>query len=266
MSSSATGPDGNDNNIVFHELTAVPRDIDLLRQFYQDLYLPEVHDPGKHASLDNMMHFLELKMQGWYGANNYHIVLLIESGRPVAGSVSEYLSDANAGIIEFLAVALPWRRQGLGTRLLRWTENTLAVDAGSHSERSLRAIVAAMHDPRTPDRYQVSLESLTQARIWGGWGYRKLNFDYLQPALSEHRQAAPQLILIAKVPGDGTPHTALGVQLLRAILREYLYWAMRIEEPERTVEYQQMCAQLTDGGYVDLLPLEEYLQSGGSES
>jgi GNAT superfamily N-acetyltransferase len=263
MNTSNVGPDSNGNNIVFHELTAAPRDIDLLRQFYQELYLHEFPDPDERESLDNMTHYLELKAQGWYGANNYHIVLLTESGRPVAGSISDYLSAADTGVIEFLAVAPAWRRQGLGARLLRWTETTLAVDAGSRSARALRYIVAEMHDPRIPDLHHASLEPLARARIWSGWGYRKLNFDYVQPALSASQRAAQHLMMLAKVTNGATRHTTLGVHQVRAILREYFYWAMRIEQPERTAEYQQMGAQLTDDGYVDLLPLDDYLRRSG---
>ena len=264
MSTSTTGPDGKDDNVVFHELTAVPRDIDLLRQFYQDLYLGEFPDSDERESSEKRVHNLKLKAQGGYGINNYHIVLLIESGRPVAGSVSNYLSAADAGVIEFLAVIPAWRRQGLGARLLRWTENTLAVDAGSRSARTLRCIVAEMHNPRAHNRPHIDLEPLARARIWSGWGYRKLNFDYVQPALSEHQLAARDLMLLAKMSNGGAPHTAIGVHLLRSILREYFDWSMRIDQPERTLEYQEMSAQMADDGCVDLLPLEEYLQSGGS--
>lgn len=263
MNTSNAGLDSNGNNIVFHELTAAPRDINLLRQFYMELYLPEFPDPDERESLDNMTHYLELKAQGWYGANNYHIVLLTDSGRPVAGSVSDYLSVADAGVIEFLTVAPSSRRQGLGARLLRWTETTLAVDAGSRSARSLRAIVAEMHDPRIPDAHHASLEPTARARIWSGWGYRKLNFDYVQPALSASQHAARHLILLAKILNGVTHHTTLRTHHLCAILREYFYWAMRIEQPDRTAEYQQMCAQLADDGYVDMLPLNDYLRQGG---
>jgi GNAT superfamily N-acetyltransferase len=264
MTTSNPSRDNGGGDIVFHELTAAPRDIDLLRQFYQELYLPEFPDPDERESLDNMMHYLELKAQGWYGANNYHIVLLTESGRPVAGSVSDYLSAADAGVIEFLAVAPAWRRQGLGARLLRWTETTLAVDAGSRSARALRYIVAEMHDPRIPDPHHASLEPLARARIWSGWGYRKTNLDYVQPALSASQHAARHLVLLAKISNGASHHTAIGAHQLRVLLREYFYWAMRIEQPERTAEYQQMCAQLPNEGYVDLLPLDDYLrQSGG---
>ena len=263
MNTSNADPDVNSKNIAFHELTAAPRDVDLLRQFYQDLYLSEFPDPDERESLDNMTHYLELKAQGWYGTNNYHIVLLTDSGRPVAASVSDYLSDADAGVIEFLTVAPAWRRQGLGARLLRWTETTLAVDAGSRSARALRCIVAEMHDPRVPDPHHASLDPLARARIWSGWGYRKLDFDYVQPALSATQHAARHLMLLAKIPNGSTHYASLGAHQLRAILREYFLWAMRIEQPERTAEYQAMCAQLTDDDFVDLLPLENYLRRSG---
>lgn len=256
MDISNNGHDAPDTTVVFHELTAAPQDIELLRQFYRELYLPEFPDPDEQESLDNMVRYLELKAEGWYGTNNYHIVLLTAAGRPVAGSISDYLSDADAGVIEFIAVAPAWRRQGLGARLLRWTETTLAVDAGSRSARALRCIVAEMHDPRVRDTHHASLDPLARARIWSAWGYRKLNFNYVQPALSPTQQAARHLILLGKSTDDTVHQASLGARQLRAILREYFFWAMRIEQPERTAEYQQMSAQLPDDGSVALLPLD----------
>lgn len=94
------------------------------------------------------------------------------------------------------------------------------------------------------------------ARIWSGWGYRKLDFDYVQPAQSASQHAARHLMLLAK-NFNGAAHCAsVGADQLRVILREYFFWAMRIEPAERTAEYQQMCAQLADDGFVDLLPLD----------
>lgn len=264
MTTSNPNRDNIGGDVVFRELTASASDIGLLRQFYHELYLPEFPDPDERESLDNMIRYLELKAQGWYGANNYHIVLLIEAGRLVAGSVSDYLSAADAGVIEFLTVAPGWRRRGLGARLLRWTETTLAVDAGSRSARSLRAIIAEMHDPRIPDPHHASLEPLARARIWSGWGYRKLDFDYVQPALSASQHAARHLVLLARLPNGAAHYTNLRAHQLRSLLREYFYWAMRIESPERTAEYQEMSAQLPEDGYVDLLPLDDYLRQSSA--
>ena len=254
LKASASNGGGSTASAI-RELSAVPDDIALLQRFYRDVYLPEFPDPDERESLANMIHYLELKGQGWYGANNYHIVLMLECDRPVAGTVCDYLASADSGVIEFLAVAPDRRRHGLGKRLLHWIESTLLADAGSRTTRALSCIVAEMHDPRLPDAHHASLDPLARARIWSKWGYRKLDFDYVQPPLSATQQAARHLMLLAKIPNGVDQHDAVSAQQLCAVLREYLIWAMRIEDPEQTIEYQEMEAQLEGRSSVDLIPL-----------
>lgn len=260
MDTSNNSHDVASSGVVFHELAAVPRDIALLTFFYETLYLQEFPDPDERESLANMIRYLELKARGWYGHNNYHIVLLMHGGEPVGCSVCDYLAIANAGVVEFLMVAPTLRRLGFGGRLLRWTETTLAVDADSRSAQNLRCIVAEMHDPRCVSVPHARLDPQVRAGIWSAWGYRKLAFDYVQPALSTSQQAARHLMLLAKIT-DGEPHgTALSAHRLRTILREYFHWAMRIDTPEQLPEYLEMAAQLDERPYVDLVPLDAYLK------
>lgn len=248
------------SGVVFHELTALPRDIALLTFFYETLYLQEFPDADERESLANMIRYLELKSRGWYGANNYHIALLMHAGEPVGCSVCDYLAAANAGVIEFLMVAPTLRRCGFGGHLLRWTETTLALDADIRSAQDLHCIVAEMDDPRCSSAPHSGLEPQVRAGIWSAWGYRKLAFDYVQPALSPGQQAVRHLMLLAKLTGAEPHATGLGTHCLRTILREYLHWAMRIEVPEQLPEYQEMAAQLNERPAVDLVPLDAYLR------
>jgi len=55
---------------VQRELSASADDLALLRSFYDHLYVNEFRDPDERESLANMRRYLELKAQGWYGAND----------------------------------------------------------------------------------------------------------------------------------------------------------------------------------------------------
>jgi hypothetical protein len=56
------------------ELTYQREDRERLQRFYRELYIPEFPDEDERESLENMERYLELKEQGWYGKNNYHII------------------------------------------------------------------------------------------------------------------------------------------------------------------------------------------------
>ena len=70
--------------IDYVELTHSREDKKLLRYFYEELYVPEFSDADERESLENMEQYLELKAQGWYGKNNYHIIIATEAGKLIA--------------------------------------------------------------------------------------------------------------------------------------------------------------------------------------
>ena len=86
------------------DLGTSPADRDLLRAFYTDLFIPAFADADERESLVNIQRYLELKAAGWYGANNYHIRVLLDGGRLVGGTIADYLAGPNTGVIEFLVV------------------------------------------------------------------------------------------------------------------------------------------------------------------
>jgi GNAT superfamily N-acetyltransferase len=228
----------------------------VLHAFYRDLYAPEFPDADERESLANIEHYLELKDQGWYGANNYHVALLLESGRPVGGSVSDYLAEANAGVIEFLVVERSRRGRGVGRRLLDWTERRLAADARDRTGRDLDFVVAEMNDPFKSPQGD-SLDPFFRLRVWDAWGYAKLDFPYVQPALSSEQEAVPHLLLALKPLRPLGP--ALPASTVRHVVHEYLRWAMRIEEPETSAEFRAMAGWLGGRRSVDLVPFSHYL-------
>jgi len=94
-----------------------------------------------------MQRYLRHKRGSFYGRSNYHILLATQGDRIVGGSVSDYLAEPNAGVIEFLFSAPSLRGQGIGKALLDETERVLERDARERRGRRLFAIVAEMNDP-----------------------------------------------------------------------------------------------------------------------
>ncbi|GAA2961413.1 GNAT family N-acetyltransferase [Actinokineospora diospyrosa] len=238
----------------FRDLTAAPADIALLADFYRHYEL-EFPDPDERESLDNMLDYLRRKEVGWYGPNSYHIVLAISGTVTVGCSVSDYLAEPNTGVIEFLLVTPQARRGGTGRALLAETERLLDNDARAGGHRQLAHVVAEINDPRAPTDVPDNLDPAVRALIWGRWGYRGLDFPYTQPALSADQGAVTNLLLIVKsfVPSQLTPDT------VRLIVHEYLHWAMRINEPDRSSDYQRMAEHLRQTSEMHTLSLAEYV-------
>lgn len=230
----------------------------ILKRFYTEVYEHEFPDPDERESLENMANYLRLKAEGWFGSNNYHILLIMQDDQPIAGSITDYLAEANTGVIEFLLVAPECRGRGIAKQLLEFTEATLKKDAKNSLGRDLDLIVGEMNDPFKSGNVQDNLDPFVRALIWHNWGYQKLDFPYVQPALSTDQIPVYHLLLMGKIINvdyaKGIP-----AHLIKCIVHEYLRWAMRIEDPELCLEYQQMSRYLNNVDTVSITPLANYL-------
>jgi GNAT superfamily N-acetyltransferase len=243
--------------IEFREISDRADDLLILDRFYKDLYESEFPDPDERESLANMKEYLRLKAQGWYGENNYHLLIALEDGRLCGGVISDFLADAGAGAIEFLVVDQQQRGSGLGRSLLEQTERLLAADA-KRVGRELTCVVAEMNDPFKPGALDDCFDPFLRAQIWDRWGYARLEFPYLQPALSSDQNAVSHLMLVAK-PMRAAWRDAIPSATVKAVLAGYMRWAMRLENPESVPEYRQASDYIDQSPTVGLTSLSAYV-------
>ena len=243
--------------IEFRELSERAEDLAILERFYHDLYVFEFPDADERESLANMTDYLRRKAQGWYGKNNYHLLIAFEGGRPCGGAISDYLADANAGAIEFLVVDAQQRGSGLGLSLLQRTEALLGEDA-KRAGKQLDCVVAEMNDPFRPGALDDCFDPFVRLRIWERWGYARLDFPYEQPALSDDQRAVSHLILAAKACRADWQR-CIPSSTVKAVLVGYMRWAMRIDAPEATAEYQNASRYIQSAATVPLMSLGAYV-------
>ena len=243
---------------IAHEVTSSPQDIALLRQFYNSIYVLEFPDPNEQESLENMEWYLELKAEGWYQENNYHILLYLDKGTPIAGSIIDYLAEPNVGVIEFLVVSSSLRHTGLGKQLLQWTEDTLNEDSRHAGYNGWTYVIAEMNDPFKSHDLADSMDPFERPLIWHRWGYKKIQFPYVQPSLSPEKKPVRNLLLMCK-PGALSNPNAIPSTILRNAVYGYARWAMRIDNPDDNNECREMARYLASHGEVGLVPLETYV-------
>ncbi|HEX3782917.1 MAG TPA: GNAT family N-acetyltransferase [Pseudonocardiaceae bacterium] len=244
--------------IVFRDLGDTAEDAAALTRFYDLLYIAEFPDPDERESLANMLDYLRKRTVGWYERNNYHILLAIEDEQPVGGSIADFLAEPNVGVIEFLVVAGGARGSGVGRALLARTESLLVRDAERLGGEPLAAIVAEMNDPLAPAVVPDNLDPARRALIWHRWGYKGLDFPYVQPALSAEQTPVTTLVMIGKaLRSDWQAGFPAPVVLLA--VHEYLRWAMRIDAPEEDPDYRRMAEYLDSVDEVPTLSLARYV-------
>ena len=243
--------------LCFREIDASPAGLAELTRFYRRSYVREFPDADERESLANMKRYLRLKAQGWYGRNNYHIVLAELDGEPIGGSVFDYFAAPNAGVIEFLFIGAAHRLKGSGKALLDETARILERDARKAAAKPLAAVVAEMNDPFRPGTTPDNLDPFVRCVMWGKWGFSKMHFPYVQPALSARQKPVDGLALIAR-PCAGAPDAVDGAWVL-SVVGEYMRWAMRIDHPGRNPQYKEMELFLGTRARIPLIPLQAYV-------
>jgi GNAT superfamily N-acetyltransferase len=242
----------------FVEVDASRAGLDRLGRFYRDLYVAAFPDADERESLANMAWYIRRKAEGWYGPNNFHVLVAEIDGRPIGGSVSDYLAGPNAGVIEFLFTRAEEQARGYGSALLQATERALQDDARRAGTAPLFAIVAEMNDPFRRPPTRDNMDPFERAAIWGHWGFAKLDFPYVQPALSPRKKPVRSLALVARLSADPKAAHA-DARWVRAVVREYMRWAMRIPQPARNPQFRAMARRLAAQPTVPLTPLRDYV-------
>ena len=244
--------------VLFREIQASAEGLRELSRFYRERYVRAFPDANERESLANMKRYLRLKARGWYGKNNYHIVVAELAGRPIGGSVFDFLARPNAGVIEFLFIGGRYRGRGFGKALLDETTRLLRRDSRARLGKPLSAIVAEMNDPFRPAATPDNMDPFDRCELWGKWGFKRIQFPYVQPALSARQRPVDCLALIAKRLDDPSA-SSCSAAWVAAVVREYMRWAMRIPDADRNAEYRAMAAYLERRRRIPLMPLQSYV-------
>ena len=209
-----------------------------------------------------MLGYLRKRDVGWFGRNDYQILLVLEGETPIAGVIGDYLEAPDVAVVEFLVVSSERRGRGLGRTLLAAFEDAMKASARK-TGRPLFAVVAEMNDPYRWTPHADSLDPFTRAAIWHSWGFGRVDFPYVQAALSAGQSPVTTLMLIAKLSGE-----TIDPRTVKLIVHEYMRWAMRIDEPGRNAEFLGMARFLdrkAEGRQaIAVEPLGEYLAEAGS--
>jgi GNAT superfamily N-acetyltransferase len=244
--------------IEIHDLTDTPGDQTLLTTFYDGLYLANFPKADERESLASMRRYLKLKHQGWYGSNNYHVALMKDGERIVAASVSDYLSDVNFGVIEFMVVDEDNRGRGLGRLMHEATLALLNEDARNAGRCGLDANIIELNDPFRVSAKADNFDPIARVLTWDRLGYGRLRFRYTQPALSRELKPVDCLILAVKTFTEALAE-ALPAQLVVEFLECYLVWAMRIPVPQTNSTFRAMARSLAEIDRVAIEPLAVYV-------
>lgn len=233
-------------------------------EFYTRIYMEAFPDADEREKFDNMLRFLaDAEDARDY---RYHVVLAKNASRTVVGgAIFDYFPASNSGVVEFIAVDEAIQTSGIGTKIYEHVRKVLRQDALDFGRGTVDRIFCEVDKPdhsRQKERKYIS--------FWRKNHFRRIDFDYVQPALSPEQKPVDGLwFLVAPQPdpaGRIAIEDRISSETVLSVLSDYLRHCMRISEPEKDGTFVKMAAELRGKGTARLLPLRNSAQSPDAES
>lgn len=177
--------------------------MDLLQAVYDCLLKVHFPVPGELDDLETLQDALQQPSDGLNP--ELHVLLLSETAEPMENLMGcasyEYYPRGNHCLISYICVAEPFRRRGVSKLLM----STLQKQMEERAAKPLAAIFAETHASDVEDGI---MDPLERQEVLASLGFRCLDFDYVQPPLSDQHKPCGGLKLLVK-DQDALPREAI---------------------------------------------------------
>ena len=131
------------------------------------------------------------------------------------GIIFDYLSKINVGLIEYIAVSKEYRKKGIATKILNYMVYILNKESKKKKLKRIKFICGEVEKDfgKKQDKHY----------FWDKYGFKKLDFKYIQPALDENKKDVEIMTfgIMTKIPGVEFDKETINSSLLKEILYEY---------------------------------------------
>ena len=221
------------------------RSIADLGQFYTNVYMECFPDVNERETFDNLLSYLR-QAQG-QDEYTYHIILLKDNDKVIGGAIFDYFKRTNSAIIEFIAIKSDMQSAGLGTLIFKKIQLMLSYQDNRFNKRNVDNIFCEIDSPA------YSTASVKKyLYFWNKNNFKHVNFNYVQPALS-NAQMPVRGLWLAVLTDNREP--TISVELVKNILFDYMKYCMHIDNPHQNAEYVEMARELDGKDGVELLSI-----------
>lgn len=228
-----------------------------LAVFYTSIYINEFKDPNERETLENMLSSLRMNSED-NNANKYHIIIAKNlSGTIVGGAIFDYYIKTNSGVIEFISVGSSFQSMGIGSFLYNTIYEKLNQDAKKNSKINISNIFCEIEDPSTLEKNA----SRKYYEFWKKYGFKKLNFNYIQPSLDDNKSVVDTLWFITHtINNPDNSSSSVPSDTVLNTIHDYIKFAMRIEEPIKNPQFYSMKDEIERNQSVELISLCDLYQ------
>eukprot|EP01100_Stratorugosa_tubuloviscum_P006496 TRINITY_DN2801_c0_g3_i2.p1 TRINITY_DN2801_c0_g3~~TRINITY_DN2801_c0_g3_i2.p1 ORF type:complete len:305 (-),score=141.69 TRINITY_DN2801_c0_g3_i2:90-938(-) len=210
----------------------------LLNRFYNELMIPNFPDGDELDPIDVWIEMFSPN-NSLYRTTILQITLAFEKNDEnleliLGGAVNEYYPRSQCGLISYIVVNQKIRGSNIGTILADQSFIVLNSFAQFfHSIPKCRVIFAETNSPDLVSPEQDVMAPRIRCKVLHKMGFSLVNFNYIQPPLSENQSAAYNLLLIALKTNEICQFDP--IQSKYYILNNHLRWFL--EEFWDSVDY-----------------------------
>jgi GNAT superfamily N-acetyltransferase len=156
-----------------------------LDRFENELYIPNFPNENEREPLDNIKQRI---LESGYPKTS--ITLLIDNEKLVGGCIIDGYEDCDSIEPIYLVINKDMRNRGYGRCLLE--ESISNINYAKH-------VFLEVDDPETiVDESYITIDPRKRLNMYLHWGFKVLNFNYIQPPLSEDAKSEENLLLLYK--------------------------------------------------------------------
>lgn len=212
--------------------------MEIFYKFYREIIVPNFDD-SERETIDQFEHELKLEDDN---RKYYIIVILDDDTNTLGGIIFDYLADTNVGLIEYIVTDSKQKRKGIASASLKFMVNILNNEAKKRGCERIKFICGEVEkqiNGREDKHY-----------FWEKYGFKKLDFNYIQPALDSEKQPVEIMDfgIMTKIPNAEFLEKGINTKDLINIL--YNYYG---EQPNSEDTLSKMKKEIEDKGDVILL-------------
>ena len=226
-------------NLKFLQIDINNKDtMEIFYKFYREIIVPNFDD----NECETIIQFEnELKLED-DNRKYYIIVILDDDTNTLGGIIFDYLADTNVGLIEYIVTDSKQKRKGIASASLKFMVNILNNEAKKRGCERIKFICGEVEkqiNGREDKHY-----------FWEKYGFKKLDFNYIQPALDSEKQPVEIMDfgIMTKIPNAEFLEKGINSKDLINILYDYYG-----EEPNSEITLSKMKKEIEDKGDVILL-------------
>ncbi|MCL2398059.1 MAG: GNAT family N-acetyltransferase [Defluviitaleaceae bacterium] len=204
--------------------------LELFARFYNDVYVRAFTHADECVRCDDFLSTI-----AEYRTDDMYVrVLLFCSGDEIAGGiVYDYFGDIKTLAIEFIVVAEEYRGKGLATAMLEFTKERIC----NSRNKVVEWLIIEIEDPA-----HIKSDDFSYLYFWKKYGMKKIDFSYIQPAISKVQNPVETLMLCARHMDDD--REAIATAHVAKFLYLYAHHAFGMLSPENNCSVKKMLDEL----------------------